>query len=127
MVMEKDKLEQFLSEDAQFVIKKENDKMLIVTEAVIGGKIHHVGRRLESFRDLQENLSSIVDCGLATVRKSKKLAGDVNIEGKTGESIDNDKPKINFGDRFFQCSSCSERESCRGIGACHKWKYYLGE
>lgn len=80
MATEKDKLEQFLSEDAQFVIKKENDMMLIVTEAVIGDKIHHVGRRLKSFRDLQENLGSIVDCGLATVRKSKKLAGAVEKE-----------------------------------------------
>lgn len=47
------------------------------------------------------------------------------------QDAENDRPVINFGDRFFPCGSCEERTSCGSSGdrlfSCHKWKYFLGE
>lgn len=57
-----------------------------------------------------------------------KVIGTIhdNPEEKA-EDVNTDRPKINFGDRFFPCGSCDERKSCKAIFDCHKWKYYLGE
>ncbi len=48
------------------------------------------------------------------------------MEDNKTKATKDDKPKIFFGDRFFPCSSCTERKSCKAVGNCHKWKYYLG-
>ncbi len=48
-------------------------------------------------------------------------------KGKKADRVESqdDRPEIKYGDKFFPCSSCDERKSCRV--SCHKWKYYLGK
>lgn len=69
---ENDLLNQLLDEGGQLVIRKEKDKMLVVTEYVdVNGQLYHGGLVIKSLEELKERWHGIVEGALRAIKRKK--------------------------------------------------------